>query len=410
MTAARWKTDRGPLVMPLTRERANVAVLAASEALFMTGATVLIIVAGLAGFALAEDKALATLPITAVMIGTVSTTIPASLLMKKIGRRPGFILGAFIGAIGAAVAAAGIFVEDFRVFVLGMFVVGVYAGFAQYYRFAAADVAGPDFQSRAISLVVAGGVVAALAGPEMAKWSSELFAPKPFLGSFLVVAGLGLAVAALLLLLDIPPPREEEIRGTGRPLLRIMRQPAFLVAVLVGMIGYGVTVLMMAATPLAMVAYSHGLDHIAFVIQWHTLAMFFPALFTGSLIRRFGVLNIMLGGVALLGGCSVAALAGVGISQFWLGLAALGLGWNFTFIGASTLLTETYAPAERAKVQAANDFLVFGLTATASVLSGALLDRFDWQAVNYVAVPFLLAAVAAILWLAMHRRAAYRLS
>ena len=393
--------------MRITREKRNVAVLAASQALFMTGATMLVILSGLVGLDLAEDKALATLPVSALMIGNALTMVPASLLMERIGRRPGFILGALIGVSGGAVAGAGVFGRDFHLFVLGTFIIGIYAGFAQYYRFAAADAASAGFKSKAISLVVAGGVVAALVGPELAKWSSGLLAPDLFLGPYLVVAGLALAAAALLGLLDIPRQRKEEIREPGRPLLQIMRQPVFLVAVVVGMMGYGVTILMMTATPLAMAAYSHGLDHTAFVIQWHTLAMFAPAFFTGSLIHRFGVLNVMLFGVALLGGCIVAALAGVDLGQFWFGLTALGLGWNFTFIGASTLLTEAYLPAERAKVQAANDFLVFGAVAIASLLSGLLLDYFDWQAVNYFAIPFLLAAGGAIIWLATRRRAVH---
>jgi MFS family permease len=392
--------------MRITREKWNVAVLAASQALFMTGATMLVILSGLVGLDLAEDKALATLPVSVLMFGNALTMVPASLLMERIGRRPGFVLGALIGASGGLVAAAGILVRDFPLFVLGTFIIGIYAGFAQYYRFAAADAASAAFKSKAISLVVAGGVVAALAGPELAKWSSGLLAPDRFLGPYLIVAGLALAAAALLGFLDTPRQRNEEIREPGRPLLQIMHQPVFLVAVLAGMMGYGVTILMMTATPLAMAAYSHGLDHTAFVIQWHTLAMFAPAFFTGSLIRRFGVLNVMLVGVALLSGCIVAALVGVDLGQLWFGLTALGLGWNFTFIGASTLLTEAYLPAERAKVQAANDFLVFGAVATASLLSGVLLEYFDWQAVNFFAVPFLLAAGAAIVWFAASRRAA----
>jgi MFS family permease len=394
------------LITRIDREKWNVAVLAANQALFMTGATMLVILSGLVGLALAEDKALATLPISAVMIGNALTMVPASLLMERIGRRPGFMLGALIGASGGLIAAAGILGRDFPLFVGGNFVIGVYAGFAQYYRFAAADAASAAFKSKAISLVVAGGVVAALLGPELAKWSSGLLAPGRFLGSYLVFAGLALVAAASLGFLDIPRPRKEESLRSGRPLPRIMRHPVFLVAVFVGMMGYGVTILMMTATPLAMATYGHGLDHTAFVIQWHTLAMFAPAFFTGSLIRSFGVLNVMLVGVALLSGCTVAALAGVDLGQFWFGMTALGLGWNFTFIGATTLLTEAYLPAERAKIQAANDFLVFGAVAAASLLSGGLLEYFDWQAVNYFAVPFLLAAGAAIIWLAAFRRAA----
>ena len=392
------------MTVSITREKRNVAVLAAGQALFMTSATMLVILSGLAGFALAESKALATLPVSAVMIGNALTMIPASLLMERIGRRPGFILGAIAGTFGAVVAAVGILISDFTWFVVGSFVIGIYAGFAQYYRFAAADVARRDFKATAISLVMAGGVIAALVGPELAKWSDGLFASTRFLGPYLVVAGLGLAAAIVLLFLDIPRLREEGIREPARPLLQIMRQPMFVVAAIVGMMGYGVTILMMTATPLAMAAYGHGLDHTAFVIQWHTMAMFAPAFFTGSLIRKFGVATIMLIGTALLAGCIVAALMGVDLIQFSLGLAALGLGWNFTFIGASTLLTEAYLPAERAKVQAANDFLVFGSVATASLLSGVLLDEYDWQAVNYFALPFLLVAMGAIVWLKTLRR------
>ena len=237
--------------MHITREKRNVAVLAASQALFATGATMLVILSGLVGLDLAEDKALATLPVSAVMIGNALTMVPASLLMGKIGRRPGFILGALIGAGGAAVATAGILGRDFRLFVLGTFIIGIYAGFAQYYRFAAADAASTGFKSKAISLVVAGGVVAALVGPELTKWSSGLLAPDGFLSSYLVVAGLALAAAALLGLLDIPRPRTEEIRQPGRPLRLIMRQPVFLVAAFVGMMGYGVTSLMMTANALS---------------------------------------------------------------------------------------------------------------------------------------------------------------
>lgn len=392
--------------MQIAREGRNVAVLAASEALFMTGATMLVILSGLVGLDLAEDKALATLPVSAVMIGNAVTMVPASLLMKKIGRRPGFILGALAGACGAAVAATGILGRDFRLFVFGTFIIGIYAGFAQYYRFAAADAASAGFKSKAISLVVAGGVVAALAGPELVNWTSGLFGSDGFLASYLVIAGLALAASAVLGLLDIPRVSAEEAGQPSRPLWRVMRQPVFLVAVLVGTVGYGVTTLMMTATPLAMAAYNHSLDHTAFVIQWHTLAMFAPALVTGGLIRRFGVGNVMLVGIALLGGCVVAALAGIDLRRFWLGLTALGLGWNFTFIGASTLLTEVYLPSERAIVQATNDFIIFGVVATASLLSGVLLDYFNWQVVNYSAIPFLVATAAAIVWLAMRRRAA----
>lgn len=394
--------------MSTGREKKNVAVLVASQGLFMTSGTMLIILSALVGFSLAENKVLATLPVSAVAIATAATMIPASLFMERFGRRTGFVLGALFGAMGATTAAVAILVQSFSLFVFGTFLIGIYAGFAQYYRFAAADVADPKFKGKAISLVITGGVVAAFVGPKLVTSSNSLIATNPYLGSYLVVLALALSAAALLLLFDGPRRHRENQEEPGRPLIRIMRQPVFFVAALVGMVGYGVTVLMMTATPLAMAAYGHSLDDTAFVIQWHALAMFAPAFFTGSLIMRFGAPKVMLVGTAILGICVAAALSGVSVNRFWLGLAALGLGWNFTFIGASSLLTEAYLPVERAKVQAANDFLVFGSTATASLLSGALLNYFDWVVVNYVAIPFLLVAGGAILWLLLSRWAASR--
>lgn len=395
-------------MMPLGRETKNVAILVAAQALFMTSATMLVILNGLIGFSLAENKALATVPVSAVVIAAAATIIPASLFMKRYGRRMGFVVGALCGATGAATAAAAIVMQSFPLFIFGAFQIGIYGGVAQYFRFAAADVASPDFKSKAISLVVAGGVVAAFVGPELVMSSSDLVAPNRYLGSYLIVVALAFAAAALLLLFDSSRPPLADHEKPGRPLTQIMRQPAFAVAALVGMVGYGVTVLMMTATPLAMAAYGHSLDRTAFVIQWHTLAMFAPAFVTGNLIKWFGALNVMLVGTVVLGICVVAALGGVSVSRFWLGLAALGLGWNFTFIGASALLTEAYLPVERAKVQAANDFLVFGSAAAASLLSGALLSYFDWVVVNYFAIPFLLVAGATTLWLSMSRRMAAR--
>ena len=393
----------------MSRERRNVAVLAVCQAFFMTSQTMLIILNGLVGHALlGVDKALATLPVSVTVVGLAMATIPASLLMKRIGRRAGFMIGTGIGGVGAAIGSYAIHIQDFAVFVLGAFVVGCSAGFAQYYRFAAADVASQAFKSKAISLVLAGGVVAAIVGPELTKWTNDLFQSIPFIGTYLTAVVLALTATAVLLLLDIPRPSAEEIGDPGRPLTSIARQPAFFVAVLGGMIAYGVMSMVMTATPLVMMAGGFGVDDAAFVIQWHVLAMFAPALVTGTLIQRFGVLNIMLSGTALLIACAVVALMGIDIANFWAALIAVGLGWNFTFIGASILLTEAYRPAERAKVQAANDFLVFGAHAAASLSSGALLHYHSWNAVSLVAIPLVLTAAAVIGWLALSRRAAAR--
>lgn len=391
--------------MPEARDVRNVGVLAACQALFMSSQSMHIITAGLVGAMLAENRALATVPVTAVVVATVATTIPASLIMHRIGRRAGFMLAAAVGALGGALAAWGIWEQMFWVFTAGAFGMGVQGGFAQYYRFAAADVAGADFRARAISLTLSGGVVSALVGPQLVKWTTDLFAPVTFLGVYVTVCVLAAAAVLLLTALDIPRLGAAESRAGGRPLSEIARQPAFVVAVLCGMVGYAVMSLVMTSTPLAMIGCGFGVGEAATVIQFHVLAMFGPSFFTGTLIDRYGVLNVIQAGMALLAGCVAVALAGIDILNFGVALTALGLGWNFAFVGASTLLTETYRPVERAKVQAANDFLVFGSVAAASASSGAVLHLFGWDAVQMVALPFIAAAVAALAWFRTRRRA-----
>lgn len=390
--------------MSLARDRRNVLILAICQGLFASGQSMMIILGGLVGSMLAVDKALATLPVSTVVIGTLVATVPASLLMKRVGRRPGFLLGAAIALAGALTAAFAVYARAFWLFAFGTFLMGLNGGFAQYFRFAAADVAASAFKSRAISLVLAGGVAAAVVGPQLVKLTADAFAPIVFLGSYVTLAALPVMSALFLAFLDIPLPPADETAETGRPLAVVVRQPAFVVAVLGGMVGYGVMSLVMTATPLAMIGCGFGVPDAAMIIQWHVLAMFAPSFVTGTIIQRFGVLNVMLTGIALLAVCVAAALGGVDIAHFWVALVALGLGWNFAFVGASTLLTETYRPAERAKVQAANDFLVFGSVASASLSSGAVLHFFGWSAVQVFALPFVAIAGVAILWLRQARR------
>jgi predicted MFS family arabinose efflux permease len=389
--------------MALQRDNRNVLVLATSQALYMTGMSINAILTGLAGFMLASDKALATLPFTAVIIATMFTTVPASLLMKRIGRRPGFILGALIGIIGGLISAYGIYIREFWCLVAGTFVIGMFGGFAQYFRFAAADTARPEFKSKAISLVLAGGVIAAIAGPELAKWSNNLFEPILFLGAYVVISALALISAVLLFWLDIPKPSAEEIKSKGRPMLEIMRQPTFIVAVLCGMIGYSTMALVMTATPLFMQFCGYGISDTAFIIQWHSLGMFAPAFFTGHLIQRYGVLNIILIGIVLQASALIFAVSGINLYNFWFALVAVGVGWNFIFVGGTTLLTECYAPAERAKTQAVNDLMVFGFVAIASLLSGAILHLFNWNTVMAIAAPASLILGVAVIWLKAQR-------
>jgi MFS family permease len=387
----------------LSSVKRNVLLLAICQALAMTGMNILTTTASLVGFSLAPEKALATLPQALAVTGTMLLTIPASLLMARIGRRGGFTTGALIGFCGASLATLGVFLGSFLLFSAGAMLIGAYNGFALFYRFAAADIATGEFKAKAISLVLAGGVVSATFGPEVAKWSRELFSPALFAGCYAVIAGLCLLAVLLVQLIRIPRPASPDFLG-GRPLGQIVRQPGFVVAAVSGMIAYGVMSLVMTSTPLAMVMCEHPFESAALVIQWHALGMYAPSFVTGSLIARFGLVPMMTLGALLLAACVAIDLAGLGLLNFWSGLLLLGVGWNFLFVGASTLLTQCYAPAERAKVQAANDFLVFGSVSLASFSSGALLSHFGWTMVNLAVVPLI--AVALIVVLGRGRRLA----
>jgi hypothetical protein len=313
--------------------------------------------------------------------------------------------GAAIGILAGALTSYAIYAGDFLLFVAGTGLAGVYNAAGQYYRFAAVDVASESFKSKAISLVLAGGIVGAFLGPGSAIWTRDLFPAHLFLGSYLSTMAFALGAIGLLALVEIPLPSELERRTGGRSLGRIAGQPAFAVAVLGGMIGYGVMNLVMTATPLAMTAHQHPFGDTAIVIQWHIVGMFAPSFFTGTLIHRFGVLPIMLSGTLLMFACVAVALSGFEFLYFWAALLLLGVGWNFLFVGGTTLLTECYGPAEKAKVQAVNDFLVFGTVAGASLSSGTLLHLVGWHAVLYGALPFLAVTGLASVWL-LRRRAA----
>jgi MFS family permease len=388
----------------MERQHRNVLVLSACQATLQTTGSTMIAVTGLAGFALAVDKSLATVPLTSYVLGSAVTTIPASLLMKRIGRRGGFLVGTATGMLGAAVCSLAMVVADFWLLCAGMFVMGVYTAFGKYYRLAAADGVTGDFRAKAISLTLAGGIVGGVFGPEMAKRSTDLFEATPYLGSYLSLIAVCLVATLFLTRLDIPRLSESDRRDSGRPLTEIMRQPVFIVAVLAAMLSYGIMNLMMTSTPLAMRAHDHHFNDAAFVLEWHMIGMYGPSFFTGTLINRIGVLKTILAGIFLLFLCVVAALTGTALLNFWLALFLLGVGWNLMYVGGSALLTECHAPAERAKTQAANDFLVFVMMAISSAASGLLLNKSGWDAVNYGAVPFLLIAAGATMWLARERR------
>jgi MFS family permease len=373
-------------------------MLAVCQALAMTGASIVATTASIVGSLLAPDRALSTLPIAVQMTGMMTATIPAALLMARIGRRPGFWIGAGIGASGAAIAAVAVLHANFELFCVGTFLLGIYNGTAQQYRFAASEIADEAFRPKAISLVLAGGVVSAVFGPETAKWSSELFAPILFAGCYVIIIGLCAAAAILLCFIDLPKPAPPVLRRGGRPLVEIAMQPAFITAAIAGMVGYGVMSLVMTATPIAMLDCGHAFGDAAFVIQWHALGMYAPSFVTGHLIARFGLVRIMLTGAALLLLCCAINLAGLAVANFWAANVVLGVGWNFLFIGATTLLTRTYHAEEKGKVQALNDFLVFGTVAMSSFASGALLSGVGWGMVQIAVMPFVAVAAGAVLW------------
>ena len=378
----------------------NVALLSACQGLLMTNNSILIATNGLAGYALATDKSLATLPVTAYIVGAAVTTMPASLLMRRIGRRSGFILGALLGIAGALICGFAAFSHSFGLLCAGAFVLGAYNATGQYYRFAAADSAPADFKSKAISLVLAGGIAGGIIGPESSKLTKDLFAGAVFTGSYLSLGVFCVLAIALLSRIRIPPLTGAERQDAGRPLLEIARQPAFLVAVTSAVVGYGVMNLLMTATPLAMTACQLPFSDAAFVIQGHVIAMFGPSFVTGALIKRFGILTIMLVGVLLNFACIATALTGIDVTHFWVALVFLGVGWNFMFIGGTTLLTECHSPAERGKVQGLNDLVIFITMAATSLSSGLLFTLQGWTLMNKMAVPFLVLAAGSILWLA----------
>ncbi|MEQ8585862.1 MAG: MFS transporter [Thalassobaculaceae bacterium] len=384
----------------------NVVLLAICQALAMTGMTMNMSVTALAGHELAPDPSLATLPLALQFTATMLTTMPASLYMRHVGRRLGFATGVLIGVTGAVLGVTAIFAEGFVLFCVASMLIGSFQGFAVLYRYAAADTASDSFRPRAISLVLAGGVVSALLGPTLAKYSFELFAPILFAGTFVAIAivqGLSLFFLAFV---EIPRPSAEERSTSGRPLLEIVRQPVFLVAVFGAMIGYGSMTFVMVATPLAMVDCGFAVPDTFIVVQWHAVGMFAPSFFTGSLIQRFGVIRIMLTGVVAYLLCAAINLSGVTFLQFFSALVLLGIGWNFLFIGGTTLLTESYRKEERAKVQGLGDFLVFSMSTLAAFSSGAINHAFGWEAINYGLLPLSAAVGIALLWYGKRKTAA----
>jgi predicted MFS family arabinose efflux permease len=331
------------------------------------------------------------------------TTIPASLLMARIGRRAGFSIGALISIVSGMISTAAIFQQDFVWLCVGAILMGSSGAFAWYYRFAAADASDEAYRPKAISLVMAGGVLAGFLGPQTAKYAVDWFNPVTFAGVYVMVIVYSALAFLVIQGLRIPNLTAAERKAGGRPMREIMRQPIFIVAIISSMFGYGVMTLVMSATPLAMLACGFKFDASATVIQAHVIAMFLPSFFTGHLIARFGVLTIIATGAFIQIGCALVNLAGIDFMNFFIANVLVGIGWNFTYVGGSTLLTKTYQPAERAKVQASHDFMVYATTATAAGLSGVLHANVGWTVVNIAALPMMAIVMLAALWLARHQ-------
>jgi MFS family permease len=359
-------------------------------------------------YLLGDDKSLATVPVTGYTVGIALGAIPAAMLMRRIGRRLGFIIGSII-AIGAGIFGTFAIIQNsFVLFTAAMATAGVSGAFVQQYRFAAADTGGPEFRARAISWVLAGGIVAAVIGPQTVIHTHDLLGPIPFAGSFLALSGLATVGLVVLLFLRGDarfPPEVHATASRGRPFGEIARQPRFIVAVICGMGSYALMSLMMTAAPLAMVMCGLGEDNAALGIQWHVLAMFGPSFVTGHLIARYGKERIIAIGMMLLAAGAIFALSGIMLLNFWTAMILLGIGWNFGFIGATTMLTETYRTEEKSKVQGVNDFIIFGAVAVASFSSGQLLSSVGWDWLNYGFFPVIAICLSALAWLYVPRRA-----
>ena len=381
----------------------DIFLLACCQALLLTNGAGLITMNGLVGFELAGTKALATLGVSTYVLGSALATMPASLWMARVGRRTGFMAGALINVGGCALAALAIAQRSFVLYCVATAVIGIYNAIGLQYRFAAAEIAAPADKAKAISLVLAGGIAGGFLGPQSALWAMHLFAT-PFLGSFVVLAAIAVVALAIQSRVNVPAPTVEERAGGGRPLAAILRQPTFIVAALAGALGYGLMNLLMTATPLAMDLCAHPFAAAAFVIEWHVVGMYAPGFFTGSLIRRFGVLNVILAGTVLVGLCTAVALNGTTVAHFVVALALLGIGWNFMYTGGTTLLTECYAPAEKARAQGANDFIVFSTMLVSSLASGAMVSTVGWETMNRAVLPFLVLIAGAVFWLGWRRR------
>ncbi|MGL1920317.1 MAG: MFS transporter [Hyphomicrobiales bacterium] len=379
--------------------RRNALILALCFALGgITTFSVMSLIANVA-YSIADDKGLATLPITSFLVASMLTSIPASMLMQKIGRKSGFRIGILIGTAGCLLAAYAIYLSNFWVLTASTFLIGVMASFQAFYRFAAADTASDKFKSVAVSWVMFGGVLAPIVAPSIIKYSKNLLDPYFIAGTFLVAAAVTVLAYILVSFIEIPNEEKTKTKNTGRPLLEIIKQPLFSISVGAAMASYGLMTFVMTATPLAILGCGQGyeVDDVTFVIQWHAIAMYGPAFFTGKIIQRIGAQVVIMLGLLMLAGCAIVAAMGVEITHFWVALVLLGLGWNFGFVGATAMVTKYYRPEEKFKAQAFNDFMVFGTLAIGSFASGKIYNNWGWDGVTFVIYPFVALAFVLVL-------------
>ena len=383
--------------------RRNALVLAITQALAGGNNTVLIATGGIVGTMLAPDKALATLPISIFVLGMWAGTLPLGALARRLGRRNALQISTACGVIAGLICCSAVLQGSFLLFNLGAVFSGFYATGHQSYRFAAADTASEAFRPKAISWVLLGGVFGAVLGAQLIIGTKDLWAPYLFAATYVGQAALALVSGLVLMLLNIPKPPPRSVAGSGRALSQIATQPRFIVAVACGVASYSMMNMVMTSAPLAMVMCNHSVTDATLGLQWHVLGMFAPSFVTGTLINRFGLERVTGLGLALLIVAAGIGIAGISLWHFWIGLALLGVGWNFAFIGATTMVTQCHRPIERNKVQAFNDFLVFGSMAIGSFSSGALLASFGWSTVNEIVFPVVLVAAAMLVWSALRR-------
>lgn len=385
-------------VMNTRLVRRDLLLLAVCQALFMTSTSAIISTAPIVGgVLLVEDKALSTLPLALQFVAMALTTFPASLYMGRVGRKLGFITGALIGAVGGALGAYAIIAGNFTLFCFASMLTGCFNGFCHHFRFAAADAATTEFRSKAISYVLAGSVFAALLGPTLARNTVDVL-PAQFAGVYLCLIAVYLAVATVVSFISLSRPYVERQKTGGRNIFVIARQPKFIIAVFAAGFGYLVMSFLMTVTPIAMAACGFTFSDSSYVIQAHILGMYAPAFLTGHLISRFGVNNILIAGALLCGASIIVHLSGVLFLNFLLGLVLIGVGWNFLFTAGTTLLTETYLPEEKAKVQGLNDFFIWGTISIGAVTSGAVQYSIGWDAVNLLMVPLIVVVLCTAIW------------